>query len=282
MENFSGRTAVITGGASGIGLALAHRCVIEGMQVVIADVNQTDLQRATDELQKRGGAVLGVHTDVSKQASVEVLLQAAVARFGPIHLLCNNAGVAAGRNAWDTSVADWEWTLGVNLWGVIFGLNLFVPHMLGHGEPSHVVNTASIAGLITPVSMTPYAVSKHAVVALTESLHQRLVARNAPIRAHVLCPGFAKTQIYNSERNRPGAVADISANPATAVAADKARRRIQDSVESGIEASEVADAVFAGLQDNRFYILTHPEMNELIELRHASIMRDAQALGSSR
>jgi NAD(P)-dependent dehydrogenase (short-subunit alcohol dehydrogenase family) len=203
MKEFKDKVAVITGAASGIGRALAERCAHEGMKVVLADVDVDALATTVAALKATGAPVLAVVTDVSKAQDVDALAQRTLAAFGAVHLLCNNAGVWAGISAWDSSLADWEWVLGVNLWGVIHGIHTFVPLMLAQGTPGHIVNTASMAGLLTGRGPAVYRVSKHAVVALSEMLYHQLAHRGANVKVSVLCPGGVDTQIIDAARNRP-------------------------------------------------------------------------------
>ena len=203
MMEFKDKVAVITGAASGIGRALAERCAHEGMQVVLADVDGDALTTTEAALKAIGAPILAVVTDVSKAQDVESLAQRTLTAFGSVHLLCNNAGVWGGISAWDSSLADWEWILGVNLWGVIHGVHTFVPLMLAQGTAGHIVNTASMAGFITGRGPAVYRVSKHAVVALSEILYHQLAQRTAKVKVSVLCPGGVDTQILNAARNRP-------------------------------------------------------------------------------
>jgi NAD(P)-dependent dehydrogenase (short-subunit alcohol dehydrogenase family) len=203
MREFKGKVAVITGGASGIGRGIAERCVREGMKVVLADIDEANLAKTETELKTLGGTVLGVRTDVSKRSDVEHLARQAFDAFGQVHLLFNNAGVAAGGAAWEATWNDWEWVIGVNLWGVIHGIKVFTPLMLAQNTECHIINTSSSAGLIAGGSSAPYSVTKHAVVALSESLYLTLQQRNSLVKVSVLCPGLVRTNIINAERNRP-------------------------------------------------------------------------------
>ena len=203
MKDFQGKVAVVTGGASGLGRAMAQRFAREGMRIVLADVQQDALDRTVAEFTREGYSAIGVRCDVSKTAEVDALRDATLERFGKVHVVCNNAGVAPGGLAWESTIADWEWCLGVNVHGVIHGLRSFVPVMLAQGEEGHIVNTASVAGLISPPSMAIYCVSKHAVVTLTECLHHDLASKSDKVKASVLCPAYVPTAIADSERNRP-------------------------------------------------------------------------------
>ena len=203
MKAFKDKVAVITGAASGIGRAIADRCAREGMRVVLADIEELALAQAEAEMKGAGADVLAVLTDVSQASAVEALARKTLDAYGAVHLLCNNAGVAAGSTVWESTVNDWEWVLGVNLWSVIHGLRAFLPIMLDQDAEGHIVNTASAAGLVAFHSSAPYHLSKHAVVALSEKLYYDLAQRGARVRVSVLCPGWVRTRIMDAMRNRP-------------------------------------------------------------------------------
>jgi NAD(P)-dependent dehydrogenase (short-subunit alcohol dehydrogenase family) len=200
MREFRKKVAVITGAASGIGRAIAERCVGFGMKVVLADVHEADLAKTATDLKSRGGTVLAVRTDVSKRGDVELLARRTIDTFGQVHLLFNNAGVTADGAPWEASWNDWEWAIGVNLWSVIHGIKVFTPLMLAQNTECHIVNTSSTAGLIVGSMAAPYSVTKHAVVALSENLYLTLQQRNSLIKVSVLCPGFVRTNIANARR----------------------------------------------------------------------------------
>ena len=195
MKEFKGKVAVITGAASGIGRGIAERCVREGMKVVLADIDRVTLTTAETELKTAGGTVLGVRTDVSKRREVELLARQTLDAFGQVHVLFNNAGVAAGGTPWEATWNDWEWVIGVNLWGVIHGVKVFTPLMLSQNTECHIINTSSAAGLIVGGASAPYAVTKHAVVALSESLYLTLQQQNSLIKVSVLCPGLVRSKL---------------------------------------------------------------------------------------
>ena len=264
MEELSGKTAVVTGAASGIGFALAERCASEGMKVVLADVEQGALDEAARTLD--GGAeVLAVRADVSRWEDVEALAGRAFEAFGSVHLLCNNAGVArtggGGPGLWNRSLDDWRWLLGVNLWGVIHGVQAFLPRVMAQDEESHIVNTASVAGLLHANDI--YGVTKHAVVALSEALYQQLVLARSRVGVSVLCPGWVRTNLLNAERNRPVELGGESA-PST----EEARLRAwsaRERMEGGMPPSEVAAAAIDGVRAGRFYIVpAQPEIKSAV------------------
>ena len=203
MEAFQGKVAVVTGAASGIGRALAERCAQEGMKVVLADIEEPALLQANRELAAQGAETLAVPTDVSQAGDVETLARKAFETYKAVHLLCNNAGVGGGKTAWESTLADWEWVLGVNLWGVIHGIHFFVPRMLEQQSEGHIVNTASMAGLIYGPGQSSYKVSKHGVVSLSETLYYELALQGASLKVSVLCPGYVNTNVLDSQRNRP-------------------------------------------------------------------------------
>ena len=215
MKEFKGKVAVVTGAASGIGRALADRSVQEGMKVVLADVEVEALAKTEAGLKSSGATVLAVPTDVSQARDVAALAQKTLEVFGAVHLLCNNAGVGTEAAIWESTLEEWEWVMGVNLWGVIHGVRAFVPHMLAQDTECHIVNTASMAGLISGPGLGAYKVTKHAVVSLSETLYHELAERGARVGVSVLCPGIVNTRIMESARNRPG-------RPLTTKAPDRA------------------------------------------------------------
>jgi NAD(P)-dependent dehydrogenase (short-subunit alcohol dehydrogenase family) len=274
MKHFAGRVAVITGGASGLGRAMAERFAREGMKIVLADVNAADLARAEAEMRAAGSTVMGVRTDVSKAEDVEALAARTLEAFGAVHLVVNNAGVAPLGNVWDNTVADWQWTLGVNLWGVIHGVRVFTPLLLAQTEGGHIVNTASVSGLICAPGLGMYNVSKHAVVALSESLHHDLARTTTKVKCSVLCPAYVPTGIADSERNRPAELTD----PGRAKTdADLAREEgLRTAVQRGkLSAAQVADAVFDAVREERFYVLTHPKILGAVQARMEDILAGA-------
>ncbi|NVM79448.1 NAD(P)-dependent dehydrogenase (short-subunit alcohol dehydrogenase family) [Duganella sp. SG902] len=262
MKTFRDKVAVITGGASGLGRQFANVAAREGMKLVLADVQGDALERAVDELRAQGASVIGRLCDVRKGEQVQALADAAVAEFGAVHLVFNNAGVGSGGLIWENTEADWEWVMGVNVWGVIHGVRIFTRLMLAAAEKDpafegHIVNTASMAGLLTAPAMGVYNVSKHAVVALTETLYQDLQLVGAPIGASVLCPYFVPTGISQSHRNRPDDVRMTDRPTASQLAA---QAMTDKAVTSGkVSAEAVAETTFKAIADGQFYIYSHPD-----------------------
>jgi len=270
MKAFRDRVAVITGGASGLGRALADRFAREGVKLVLADLDERTLATATAELQAQGVSAIGHRTDVSKADEVERLATAALEAFGAVHIVCNNAGVAPLGPVWENTEADWRWALGVNLWGVIHGVRVFTPILLRQGDEGHIVNTASVAGLISPPGMGIYNVTKHAVVALSETLHHDLANKTDQVRCSVVCPAFFPSGIADSERGRP---AELASGRAKTEAEAALEANLRKAVHSGrLTAADIAEAVFAAVRDERFYVLTHPKINRAIELRMHDIL----------
>ena len=278
MKELQGKVAVVTGAASGIGRALARHFVAGGMKVVLADVEEGALAAAGDELADAGGTVLAVRTDVARAADVEALARRTCDAFGAVHVLCNNAGVVAGGLFWEKTAADWEWVLGVNLWGVIHGCRVFVPIMLAQDTECHVVNTASMAGLVSSPYNAIYNVTKHAVVALSESLHLDLTVWNTKVRVSVLCPGWVNTRIIDAERNRPATLSvDPAARPPTPVE-EMMEQAARQFLAAGLAPERVAELVVDAIRQERFYVLTHPELKGLVRSRMEDIL-DERAPG---
>jgi len=271
MKDFKDKVAVITGAASGIGRALADRCVQEGMKAVLADVEAEPLATAEASLKASGATVLAVQTDVSQVRDVEALAQKTMEAFGAVHVLCNNAGVGTEAAVWESTLAEWEWIVGVNLWGVVHGVRVFVPLMLAQDAECHIVNTASTAGLISGPGLGAYKVTKHGVVTLSETLHHELAERGAKVKVSVLCPGIVNTRIMESARNRPG---DLSPTGPRGPASEERWEALRRLVPAGMPAAQVADAVFEALRKDRFYILTHPEGKEAVRTRMEDILQE--------
>ena len=274
ITDFEGKTAVLTGAGSGFGLECARIAAARGMNLVLVDVQQDALDAAAAECQAQGVAVLAQRVDVSNAAQMDRLAAAVQARFGAPHLVFNNAGVGAGGLLWENTVRDWEWVLGVNLWGVVHGVRLFTPMMLeaARQDPSwqgHIVNTASMAGLVTPPNMGIYNVSKHAVVSLSETLYQDLSLVSDQVSASVLCPFFVPTGIQHSERNRP---ADLAAQAPTA-SQQIGQAMMSKAVSSGkVTAAEVAQKVFDAVAAGQFYIYSHPQALGSVQKRMEDVV----------
>jgi NAD(P)-dependent dehydrogenase (short-subunit alcohol dehydrogenase family) len=278
IDSFDGKTAVLTGAGSGFGLECARLGARLGMNLVLADVQADALDRAAAELRAAGARVLPFRLDVSKAAEVEALARATVERFGVPHFVFNNAGVGAGGLIWEHSLATWEWVLGVNLMGVAHGVRVFTPLMLDAaradaGYRGHIVNTASMAGLLNAPNMGVYNVSKHAVVALSETLYQDLRLVSDQVSCSVLCPYFVPTGITASERNRPEAMRDAAdAKPTKSQLIAQAMS--SKAVGSGkLTAADIAARVFDALREDRFYIYSHPHALGAVQVRLEDIMQ---------
>jgi NAD(P)-dependent dehydrogenase (short-subunit alcohol dehydrogenase family) len=270
MMSPSSRTAVVTGAASGIGLAMAEHFASSGMNVVMADVEASALEAAAERIRSTGAHALAVPTDVSDGEQVDALAAKASATFGRVHLLCNNAGVGGGGTIATLTELDWQWVLGVNLWGVIHGLRAFLPGMLAHGEPGHVVNTASMAGFVTAPTTGPYSASKFAVVGLTETLYQELTMAGSPIGVSLLCPGAVNTRIHQAVRNRPDRPSDVTFDTES---------RLGDVLtgdavgpDGMLEPSRVAELVASAIAERRFYVFTHPGWLDNVAARLTTIV----------
>lgn len=270
MKDLEGKVAVITGGASGIGRAVAEKAAVAGMKIVIADIEEAALKEAQRDLAEGGCDAIAVVTDVADAASVRDLRDRALQEFGAVHLVHNNAGVGGGGPIWQVPEQDWRWILGVNLWGVINGVTAFVPLLIEQGE-GHVVNTASIAGLTTAPFLGPYNATKQAVVAISETLFKDLQASGVTgVGVSVLCPGFVRTRIAESARNRPAWAPERVADDAEG--AETLRTAISDMIASGIAPDAVAERVIDAVRTDTFYIRTHPELDAAIATRFAEIL----------
>lgn len=270
MKDFSGRTAVITGAASGIGLELARAGAERGMNLVLADLDLKRLEAAAAGLALTPDRLLLVRTDVSKEAEVAALADAAFARFGDVGLLCNNAGVGISRVTWEHTLADWRWVLDVDLWSVIYGQHFFLPRMMAQENGGHIVNTASAAGLLSTGGMNAYNVAKHGVVTLSETLHRELEMARAKVGVSVLCPAWVPTNIHRSgayrqqEFGAPNPAGDLSAH---------FEKRMAEAVTSGrLTAADMARHVFDAVGESRFYVIPHRKLNQVIQLRTDDIV----------
>lgn len=277
ITNFKGKTAVLTGGASGFGLECARIGAKLGMNLVLVDVQQDALDKARAELEAQGAQVLAQRVDVSHSDQMQALAKAVEQRFGAPNFVFNNAGVAAGGLVWENTLEDWQWVMGVNLWGVIHGVRLFTPMMLAAAEkdPSfqgHIVNTASMAGLLTPPNMGIYNVTKHAVVSLTETLYQDLKLVTDQISASVLCPYFVPTGIHHSERNRPANLAADKPTKSQLIG----QAMSEKAVSSGkVSAADVAQKVFDAITADQFYVYSHPRALGNVQRRTEAIVQGA-------
>jgi NAD(P)-dependent dehydrogenase (short-subunit alcohol dehydrogenase family) len=268
MKELKGKVAAVTGAASGLGRSMALAFAAEGMDVAVADVDVHALHDVGRAIREKGRRVFAMRVDVSKDGDVDAWRDETIAELGGVHVVCNNAGVSPLGAVWENSVADWQWILGVNLWGVIHGVRAFAPHLIAQDE-GHIVNTASVAGLITPPGSGAYNVTKHAVVALSESLQHDLRERNSRVGVSVLCPAYVPTRITESERSRPKELAVAKKSPETLAR----EAMLKKAVTSGkVSADQVAQAVVAAIKNERFYILTHPRIKGAIQARMEDIL----------
>jgi NAD(P)-dependent dehydrogenase (short-subunit alcohol dehydrogenase family) len=281
MDEFAGRVAVVTGAGSGMGRAFALRFAAEGMKIVAADIQDDALGATVAELTGAGHEVAGVRTDVADAASVHRLADVAFERFGAVHVLCNNAGVEGYLDGpiWAATPSDWEWTVGVNFWGVVYGVRAFVPRMLAGGEPGHVVNTCSMTSVVRAGNM--YGITKHAVLALTEVLAADLAKRNAPIGATALCPGVIATNLFRGSRNRPVSLREDDPDGAAAQAGrdtsagHELRERMHATLAAGMPPADVAALLVDAIRARAPYLLTDHAWDDRIIARHASILAGA-------
>jgi NAD(P)-dependent dehydrogenase (short-subunit alcohol dehydrogenase family) len=268
MKELKGKVAAVTGAASGLGRSMALAFAAEGMDVALADVDEVSLSTVQEEILAKDVRAITLKVDVSQAAQVEGFRDQALTRLGGLHVVCNNAGVSPLGPVWENSLADWQWILGVNLWGVIHGVRAFAPHLIAQNE-GHIVNTASVAGLIAPPGSGAYNVTKHAVVALSESLQHDLRERNSRVGVSVLCPAYVPTRITESERSRPKDLAVSKKSPETLAR----EAMLKKAVTAGkVSADQVAQAVVAAIKNERFYILTHPRIKGAIQARMEDIL----------
>jgi NAD(P)-dependent dehydrogenase (short-subunit alcohol dehydrogenase family) len=269
MRELAGKTAFVTGGASGIGLALGAAFAQAGMKVMLADIETDELAAVVKSLHDFGPNVRGVACDVADPASVERAAKASYEAFGNVHVVCNNAGVAAAGGIDNFSLGNWRWVLDVNLMGVLHGIRSFLPHIRAHGEGGHIVNTASMAGMNSGLGFSPYVASKFAVVGMSEGLATQL--KPFGIGVTVLCPGFVRTRIGESGRNRPERYG-ATQTPDPASPAGLLRAQLAERLQSGLDPSDVAARVLAAIREDELYVFTHPEMRAELEERFAAIM----------
>ena len=274
MRDLAGRTAFITGGASGLGLAMAHSFCAAGMKVAIADIEQEALQKAEAELRPSNAEVLALQLDVTDRAAMAAAADRTEQAFGKVHVVCNNAGVAVAGTVDRMSYADWDWVMGVNLQGVVNGVQTFVERIKSHGEGGHFVNTASVAGLLPFPGLSVYNTTKYAVLGLSEAMRTDLAAQG--IGVSVLCPGVVNTNIFDSGRNRPAALQSGASEGSIELAAqlpdDEQSARIQELLANALEPSLIGDMVLHAIQENEPYILSHPEFAGMVEARHQDML----------
>ncbi len=272
MEEFAGKTAVVTGAGSGMGKAFALRWAAEGMNVVIGDIQQDALDATAAEIAAGGASVAALRIDVSRLADIEALADLAESRFGKIHLVHNNAGVEGYLDGkiWEATARDWDWTLSVNLMSVVYGIRTFVPRMLAHGEPGHVVNTCSMTSVIAATNM--YGICKHAILAMTEVLNADLAAAGANVAATGLCPGIIATNLFHGSRNRQ---AELSNDGAMSASGSQLRDHMHSVLSKGMPPSEVANLVVTAVREKRPYLLTDHEWDTRIVARHEAILAGA-------
>ena len=271
MKELKGKVAAVTGAASGLGRSMALAFAAEGMDLALADVDEVNLSAVQDEVLAKGVRAITLKVDVSNAQQLEVFRDQTLTRLGGVHVVCNNAGVSPLGAVWENTPADWQWILGVNLWGVIHGVRAFTPHLIKQDE-GHIVNTASVAGLISPPGSGAYNVTKHGVVALSESLYHDLRERNSKVGVSVLCPAYVPTGIVDSERNRPKDLPTSTKSEATLAREAMLRK----AVASGkISADQVAQSVVAAIRDERFYILTHPRIKGAIQARMEDVLNES-------
>jgi NAD(P)-dependent dehydrogenase (short-subunit alcohol dehydrogenase family) len=265
MKDFKDKVAVVTGGASGIGRAMAERFAAEGMKLVLADIEEGALASAQKEMEAQGATIIAVPTDVSRASDVEALARKTIDAFGAVHVLCNNAGVGPVMGAsWELTEADWQWVLGINLWGALHGIRVFVPIMLDQDSEGHIVNTASMAGLLSAPWGATYVVAKHGIVALSESLHRELMMIGAKVN----------TRLMDGDRNRPAELQNEPGQEATSPQAALMDQVVRQLVATGTDPGEIGDLVLNAIRDERFYILPHPEGKEQVRGRMEDIIEE--------
>ncbi len=271
MKDLKGRVAVVTGAASGIGRALAGIFAAEGMKVVLADIEEAPLREAAQELVDGGAEALAVQTDVTQPDDLKALAERTLDQFGAAHILCNNAGVLVGGKSWESPVSDFEWQMNVNLWGVLHGIQAFVPIMLVQDTECHIVNTSSMAGVTAMPFVSGYHMTKHAVMALSECLYKELRAEPSKIGVSVLCPELINTGIGFSDRNRPS---DPTRDPdhTSSISANLVSKAIQEGAKQGVAPEVIAERVLAGIREDRFYILAEDTWRDMCNARLDDIL----------
>ncbi len=284
MKEFKGKVAVITGAGSGIGFALAERCAKESMKVVLADIDEKFLRKADRKMKRFEADVITVLTDVAKASNIEELAEKTLESYGAVHLLVNNAGVGNTKYTWNYTLKDWEYQLGVNLWGVINGVRIFTPIMLEQDEECHIVNISSMEGLFSGSGPggAIYGVSKHGVISLSESLRTDLEMKESKVRVSVVCPGFVNTRILFGDTHRPEEYQNLPTEQIEDTRGEDYLRRIVGTVEEGSKQTsimppkEAADIIFQGIKEEKFYILTHKDalMKRLVKERFDEILKE--------
>jgi NAD(P)-dependent dehydrogenase (short-subunit alcohol dehydrogenase family) len=272
VKEFTGKVAVVTGAASGIGRGLAHRCAREGMKVVLADVEKAPLAEVEGEVKAAGAEALAVVTDVGSMRDIKALARKTTDSFGGVHLLCNNAGIGSSGLLWQNTMADWRWVIGVNLGGLINAIQVFVPLMIAQGTECHIVNTSSMAGLLSGPGTGIYSATKHAIVSISETLYHDFALARASVGVSVLCPGWVNTRILEQERNRPARFRNPPRPPLPGQA--EVEKMMWQQVRAGMAPEEVADKVFQAVREKRLYILTHPDWKAAVRQRMEDILNE--------
>ena len=274
MKEFKGKVAVVTGSASGIGRAIAEKCAQVGMNVVLADINKEGLLSTESELLSKGARVLAVPTDVSKAKDIENLATKTLEHFGKVHLLVNNAAVYTTGTIWESTLSDWNWVLGVNLFGVINGIRTFLPIMFEQNTEAHVVNVSSMTGLTRSSIIGTYTVSKHGIVALSETLYYELSERDSKVKVSVLCPGTVNTPVAEAARKRLYQMRDVPGERKMTPRDERLIEQLSQIFSEGMDPEEVAERVFEAIREEKFYILTHPDQKSRVQRRMEAILEE--------